>query len=243
MRTSSAKKPRSNNKIYTARGPKDRRIRLSADIAIQFFDVQDRLGYDRATEAVDWLISKAKGSIDKLFDSSVQQQSKHLTHLESMSDSGVQVDFLPEIMSSRKDYGTPNFHHSCDNNNNISAYNCTMENSMFLPCIQMENISENQGFAHPTFSSYLGLEDSSRPCFQQIEEIKGQNARMVMFNSKSNSRNGEHPFISDSLPLFLQASNNDSSLCHSPTSDPELNLCLPGNCTSAISDSGQGTFF
>ncbi|XP_062105891.1 transcription factor TCP4-like [Humulus lupulus] len=55
-----------HSKVYTAKGPRDRRVRLSAHTAIQFYDVQDRLGYDRPSKAVDWLIKKATNSIDKL---------------------------------------------------------------------------------------------------------------------------------------------------------------------------------
>lgn len=55
-----------HSKVYTAKGPRDRRVRLSAHTAIQFYDVQDRLGYDRPSKAVDWLIKKAKTTIEKL---------------------------------------------------------------------------------------------------------------------------------------------------------------------------------
>ncbi|KAL8242630.1 hypothetical protein R6Q59_012932 [Mikania micrantha] len=55
-----------HSKVCTAKGPRDRRVRLSAHTAIKFYDVQDRLGYDRPSKAVDWLIKKAKSAIDKL---------------------------------------------------------------------------------------------------------------------------------------------------------------------------------
>ncbi|GAB4849415.1 Transcription factor TCP4-like [Ancistrocladus abbreviatus] len=55
-----------HSKVCTAKGPRDRRVRLSAHTAIQFYDVQDRLGYDRPSKAVDWLIEKAKTAIDEL---------------------------------------------------------------------------------------------------------------------------------------------------------------------------------
>ncbi|XP_038898410.1 transcription factor TCP4-like [Benincasa hispida] len=55
-----------HSKVCTAKGPRDRRVRLSAHTAIEFYDVQDRLGYDRPSKAVDWLIKKAKPAIDKL---------------------------------------------------------------------------------------------------------------------------------------------------------------------------------
>ncbi|KAL3754690.1 hypothetical protein ACJRO7_001879 [Eucalyptus globulus] len=55
-----------HSKVHTAKGPRDRRVRLSAYTAIQFYDVQDRLGFDRPSKAVDWLIRKAKPAIDRL---------------------------------------------------------------------------------------------------------------------------------------------------------------------------------
>ncbi|KAG6521077.1 hypothetical protein ZIOFF_018143 [Zingiber officinale] len=55
-----------HSKVCTAKGPRERRVRLSAHTAIQFYDVQDRLGYDRPSKAVDWLIKNAKAAIDEL---------------------------------------------------------------------------------------------------------------------------------------------------------------------------------
>ncbi|XP_078431532.1 transcription factor PCF5-like [Wolffia australiana] len=55
-----------HSKVFTAKGPRDRRVRLSAHTAIQFYDVQDRLGFDRPSKAVDWLIKNAKDAIDEL---------------------------------------------------------------------------------------------------------------------------------------------------------------------------------
>ncbi|XP_070051587.1 transcription factor TCP3-like isoform X1 [Nicotiana tomentosiformis] len=55
-----------HSKVSTAKGPRDRRVRLSPNTAIQFYDVQDRLGYGRPSEAIDWLIKKAKAAIDAL---------------------------------------------------------------------------------------------------------------------------------------------------------------------------------
>ncbi|XP_024170011.1 transcription factor TCP4-like [Rosa chinensis] len=55
-----------HSKVYTAKGPRDHRVRLVAHTAIQFYDVQDRLGYDRPSKAVDCVIKKAKAAIDEL---------------------------------------------------------------------------------------------------------------------------------------------------------------------------------
>ncbi|KAM1813563.1 hypothetical protein FF1_027013 [Malus domestica] len=42
-------------KVCTAKGPRDRYVRLAAHTTIQFYDIQDRLGYDRPNKVVDWL--------------------------------------------------------------------------------------------------------------------------------------------------------------------------------------------
>ncbi|XP_076892179.1 transcription factor TCP10-like [Bidens hawaiensis] len=53
--------------MCTAKGPRDRLVRLSAHMTtIQFYDVQDRLGYGCSSNAVNWLIKKAKAFIDEL---------------------------------------------------------------------------------------------------------------------------------------------------------------------------------
>ncbi|KAG9153896.1 hypothetical protein Leryth_006000 [Lithospermum erythrorhizon] len=54
--------------IVKSTQPKAREIevRLSAHTAIQFYDVQDSLGYDRPSKAVDWLFKQSQNAIDKL---------------------------------------------------------------------------------------------------------------------------------------------------------------------------------
>ncbi|KAL4012101.1 hypothetical protein IC575_029183 [Cucumis melo] len=53
-------------KVYTSKGLRARRLRLSAPTAIKFYDLQDRLGCGRPTEAIDWLLQNAKPAIDAL---------------------------------------------------------------------------------------------------------------------------------------------------------------------------------
>ncbi|KAL6880558.1 hypothetical protein ACP4OV_012123 [Aristida adscensionis] len=55
-----------HSKVYTAKGIRDRRVRLSVATAIQFYDLQDRLGYDQPSKAIEWLIKAAAAAIDKL---------------------------------------------------------------------------------------------------------------------------------------------------------------------------------
>ncbi|KAL6647833.1 hypothetical protein ACP70R_015270 [Stipagrostis hirtigluma subsp. patula] len=55
-----------HSKVYTAKGIRDRRVRLSVSTAIQFYDLQDRLGVDQPSKAIEWLIKAAAAAIDKL---------------------------------------------------------------------------------------------------------------------------------------------------------------------------------
>ncbi|GFY86813.1 TCP domain protein 12 [Actinidia rufa] len=55
-----------HSKIWTAQGPRDRRVRLSIEIARKFFDLQDILGFDKASKTIDWLLTKSKTAIKEL---------------------------------------------------------------------------------------------------------------------------------------------------------------------------------
>ncbi|XP_035833620.1 transcription factor CYCLOIDEA isoform X2 [Helianthus annuus] len=56
------------SKICTARGLRDRRVRLSIDISRKFFCLQDLLGFDKASKTLDWLFTKSKNAIKDLVD-------------------------------------------------------------------------------------------------------------------------------------------------------------------------------
>ncbi|KAK9114769.1 hypothetical protein Syun_021566 [Stephania yunnanensis] len=64
-RSSTAKKDR-HSKIVTAQGPRDRRMRLSLDIARRFFNLQDMLHFDKASKTVEWLLTKSRSAIKEL---------------------------------------------------------------------------------------------------------------------------------------------------------------------------------
>ncbi|XP_022720259.1 transcription factor TCP2-like [Durio zibethinus] len=55
-----------HSKVWTSKGLRDRRVRLSVNTAIQFYDLQDRLGYDQPSKAVEWLIKAAADAIAEL---------------------------------------------------------------------------------------------------------------------------------------------------------------------------------
>ncbi|XP_022984046.1 transcription factor CYCLOIDEA-like [Cucurbita maxima] len=55
-----------HSKICTSKGPRDRRMRLSLEIARRFFDLQDMLGFDKASKTVEWLFTKSRSAIKEL---------------------------------------------------------------------------------------------------------------------------------------------------------------------------------
>ncbi|TKY50051.1 Transcription factor TCP1 [Spatholobus suberectus] len=70
-----AKKDR-HSKIYTSQGLRDRRVRLSIEIARKFFDLQDMLGFDKASNTLEWLFNKSKKAMKEL------ARSKHSNNSE-----------------------------------------------------------------------------------------------------------------------------------------------------------------
>lgn len=63
-----APKKVSHRKIYTAQGLRDRRVRLSIEIARKFFDLQDMLGFEKASKTIDWLLANSKNEIKDLMN-------------------------------------------------------------------------------------------------------------------------------------------------------------------------------
>ncbi|MCO5598866.1 hypothetical protein L7F22_052965 [Adiantum nelumboides] len=55
-----------HSKVFTSRGPRDRRVRLSVATAIRFYDLQDRLGFEQPSKAVEWLLLHCQASIRAL---------------------------------------------------------------------------------------------------------------------------------------------------------------------------------
>ncbi|XP_055830678.1 transcription factor CYCLOIDEA-like [Solanum dulcamara] len=79
----SKKNKRSSNKdrhskINTARGPRDRRMRLSLDAARKFFRLQDLLGFDKASKTVEWLLNKSGSAIEGLVAKGNDAQVTHI---------------------------------------------------------------------------------------------------------------------------------------------------------------------
>lgn len=85
-----------HSKIRTAQGERDRRMRLSVQVAHQFFALQDRLGFDKASKTIDWLLTQAKDSIDQLSSSSSEPPKEEIpTDHTVITDQSPLSDYEP----------------------------------------------------------------------------------------------------------------------------------------------------
>ncbi|XP_058187885.1 transcription factor CYCLOIDEA-like [Rhododendron vialii] len=66
LKTKKAAKKHKHSKIFTAQGLRDRRVRLSIETARKFFDLQDMLGFEKASKTIDWLLKNSKAEIKDL---------------------------------------------------------------------------------------------------------------------------------------------------------------------------------
>ena len=76
MKKPAAKKDR-HSKIFTAQGLRDRRVRLSIEIAREFFDLHDILGFDKASKTLEWLLRQSKDAIREISMTSLRGPRSH----------------------------------------------------------------------------------------------------------------------------------------------------------------------
>nr|XP_043621774.1 transcription factor TCP4-like isoform X2 [Erigeron canadensis] len=133
-----------HSKVCTAKGTRDRRVRLSAHTAIQFYDVQDRLGYDRPSKAVDWLINKAKSAIDELAELPPWKPTQN-------------SNFFPESFDNIKSF--------FPTGGSSSAAPSTQNNNNYFP--QSELLSRTTNHHHQNQDLKLSLQSLQDPVLQQ----------------------------------------------------------------------------
>lgn len=88
-----------HSKICTAQGIRDRRMRLSLQVARKFFDLQDMLGYDKASKTIEWLFNQSKTAItDLVHDFHHQGEAKSecfVSECEEMSEANSSSNVVP----------------------------------------------------------------------------------------------------------------------------------------------------
>lgn len=99
-----------HSKVYTSKGLRDRRVRLSVSTAIQFYDLQDRLGYDQPSKAIEWLIKAATSAIAELpsLDANFTEPMGIHHHVEKLmpNDSGMDPEAEPSYNQQQQQSST-----------------------------------------------------------------------------------------------------------------------------------------
>ncbi|XP_055804665.1 transcription factor TCP13-like [Solanum dulcamara] len=149
-----------HSKVSTAKGPKDRRVRLSPNTAIQFYDVQDRLGYDRPSKAIDWLIKEAKAAIDALGEF---PNNFHCTKLNAKK---MQYSFDQEQSPrfSQENRGVSNTECGNENKKQEVNYDIPIQNfNLFTSSdgFKIPFLSEFQSYPHGHFLNFQSLQDDT----------------------------------------------------------------------------------
>ncbi|TKY59814.1 Transcription factor TCP2 [Spatholobus suberectus] len=110
-----------HSKVMTSKGLRDRRVRLSVNTAIQFYDLQDRLGCDQPSKAVEWLIKSAADAIAELpslsntFPDTPKSDEKRGSDQQGFDSVDAEVDAENENGNGNVN---GNYHHQQQNNNN-----------------------------------------------------------------------------------------------------------------------------
>ncbi|EEF42615.1 transcription factor TCP2 [Ricinus communis] len=111
-----------HSKVWTSKGLRDRRVRLSVTTAIQFYDLQDRLGYDQPSKAVEWLIKAAADSINELpsLNGSFPDTPKQLSDEKRTSDGTEQAFDSADV-----ELEDPNFNQNQNQHLSLSKSACS----------------------------------------------------------------------------------------------------------------------
>ncbi|XP_059281917.1 transcription factor TCP4-like, partial [Lycium ferocissimum] len=189
-----------HSKVCTAKGPRDRRVRLSAHTAIDFYDVQDRLGYDRPSKAVDWLIKKAKPAIDELAELPAWKPTVGTSNLEQEQTQKQQED-------------NHKFASLFDNNNNVAGPSSSIKNASFLPpSLESDAIAD-------TIKSFFPMGNSSTA--PNSSGIQFHNFQEPNLLSRTNSQNQDLRLsLQFQDPVLLHQQNREQEQAHFTGSTP-----------------------
>ncbi|KAL8088227.1 transcription factor TCP4-like [Apium graveolens] len=238
-----------HSKVYTAKGPRDRRVRLAAHTAIQFYDVQDRLGYDRPSKAVDWLMNKAKNAIDKLeelppwnpMDTSTtvvlnanqnpnelplqQQQSEAYSFHDNPTDDTMK-SFFPTSSGM-------NYH----NYPGDVISRCSLQNNSQDLCLSLQSLQEdlNNNSSHPTpgqglfsgqpepnYPRMVGWDGGMKPAGYYFNAVPQMICQSSTFSQREPLQSSFSPYVRawNDLPFPVSDHNNTQALHQFSLSSP-----------------------
>ncbi|KAF7842880.1 inositol transporter 4-like [Senna tora] len=217
-----------HSKVMTSKGLRDRRVRLSVTTAIQFYDLQDRLGYDQPSKAVEWLIKAASDAISELpslnstFPETPKQPNDEKRGGEKCFDSAdAEVDAsFTELLTGGISTGVPT---TTSPTGSVQQNHRSEESDLF-------NKGGRQQWSSPPMdyfsTAFLGPSSSSRTHHHQSSGFPGQ---IQLGNSLAQAMSVS--------PFVVQSENHSDQLQHFSFIPDHL---MPAVVTSSQTPSGSG---
>ncbi|XP_019180050.1 PREDICTED: transcription factor TCP12-like [Ipomoea nil] len=204
-----------HSKICTAQGVRDRRMRLSLQIARKFFDLQDMLGFDKASSTIEWLLSQSKTAIKELTAAASKNNgsSSESDEFEAMStmDEDEENSNTAEAAEDKKVCKKKK---ESREKARARARERTKEKMMtktqklINPFLDQESIANNSSYTQEHTSSHEGIEThfassvgiTEKYMFHQYHDDDNQN---IISNAASISEGTIDPITSNTFMGFL----------------------------------------
>lgn len=143
-----------HSKVCTLRGLRDRRVRLSVPTAIQLYDLQERLGLDQPSKAVDWLLNAAKEEIDELPPLPVSPETFSLfNHHQSFLNLGQQPGQDPTQLGFKVNGCAEESSSREENNNERGEKDVTFRNNHHIGSYGVYDNMEHHHEQHSSFQA------------------------------------------------------------------------------------------
>ncbi|KAJ8538476.1 hypothetical protein K7X08_027697 [Anisodus acutangulus] len=178
-----------HSKVLTSKGLRDRRVRLSVNTAIQFYDLQDRLGCDQPSKAVEWLLKAAAPSIAELPPLEAFPDTLQLSD-EKRSSVGTEPGFDSADVEMDDD---PNYHHQQH-----------QQQQQQQPCSSNSETSKGSGLSLSRSDSRLKARERARERATEKEKEKEKSSIVAHHQTM-------HPSSSFTELLTGGLSNNNNS--------------------------------
>ncbi|KAI3680921.1 hypothetical protein L6452_35700 [Arctium lappa] len=201
-----------HSKVLTSKGLRDRRVRLSVTTAIQFYDLQDRLGYDQPSKAVEWLIKAAENSIAELpsLDPLFSECNQDNHYRKQLADNKKKPD------TEFEDPNNQTHQQNNSNNNNISV-------SKSSACSSTSETSKGSGLSLSRSENRIRARERAREMAAKKEKVKEGDPNNVSNSIRVNGVS-ENSSFTDLLTgggissATAVSPNNDSNPAASPES-------------------------
>ncbi|GJS55799.1 transcription factor, TCP [Tanacetum coccineum] len=208
-----------HSKVYTVRGLRDRRVRLSVPTAIQLYDLQDRLGLNQPSKVVDWLLDVAKHEIDELPPLQMPLGNFAPIGLQPMINAASQSENLEGFKTSTswEDYWNPNkskeknhfFAHSSNQSSSVPlTFNDAVPNGSFLK-LNPSSLSLAQ------FGSYGSMAPHQQEGSSHNFNTNMSGSQLLVYPSQSHDHNSRIHIDPKQLN-FEMLSSSSSSNSHIP---------------------------